>query len=92
MSLGSTIGDLQDKITTREFDLWCQYRNKYGPLDPVRKYDRGFALLSSLLANAHGGKTVPNDFLPYGKDKIEEQDEDQFINQLMATGRARKAR
>lgn len=72
--------------------MWCLYRSKYGPLDPVRKYDRGFSLLASLIVNSHGGKTVPNDFLPYGKEIEQEPDEAEFINQLMATGRARKAR
>lgn len=91
MALGSTVGDLQNKMTYMEFDLWCQYRSKYGPLDPVRRFDRGPALVTSMIANVNGGKAVPNDFIPYGKALIEDSEEE-FITQLMATGKARMGR
>lgn len=92
LSLGGTIGELQSKMTGREFDVWCQYRSKYGPLNPVRMYDQGSALVASQINNSHGGKARAFDFMPYGKGQEEVLGEDEFISQLMATGRARVGR
>lgn len=68
-------------MTYAEFILWSQYRAKYGPLNPVRMYDRGFAIVASQVNRSVGGKAVPNDFISYGKD-VEpdiEVDEEGFI-------------
>lgn len=55
-------------MSYEEVSLWIEYRRKFGPLDPVRKYDKGFALVAALINNSHGGKAKPKDFLPYGKE------------------------
>jgi hypothetical protein len=55
-------------MTDREVGLWFSYRHKYGPLSPVRKYDQGAALVCSQINRSNGGKAVPKDFMPYGKD------------------------
>lgn len=72
--------------------MWCQYRYKYGPLNPVRMYDQIGAVIASQINNAHGGKAKPLDFMPYGKKPQDVVDEEDFISQLMATGRAKVAR
>lgn len=90
LSLGGTIGELQERMSYDEFILWTEYRSKYGPLNPVRKYDNGFALIASLISNAHGGKAKPADFLPYGKKKIEEDidvDGEAFTTMLLLGGK-----
>lgn len=58
----------------REYELWCRYRQKYGPLNPVRMYDRAGAMVATQINNAHGGKAKPQDFIPFGNDVNEEQD------------------
>lgn len=73
------MGELQARITYKEFELWLQYRAKYGPLNPVRRYDHGAALVASQINNAHGGKARPVDFMPYGKE-----DEPLSINEFIA--------
>lgn len=71
-------------MTHREFELWCDYRSKYGSLNPVRRYDQGHALVACMVNNAFGGKAKPLDFMPYGKEKPKEQivDGDAFVNLL----------
>lgn len=81
-------------MTYHEFNVWCSYRHKYGPLNPVRMYDQGAALIASQISNTNGMKTKPIDFMPYGKSENTdtEVDEDQFIAALMATGKAKLGR
>lgn len=97
LALGMTVAQVQNTISSRELDLWGRYRKKYGPLNPVRKYDAGAALIASQINNAHGGKARPLDFMPYGRDKVDYDgdtvvDTDQFIEMLKMTGRAEVAR
>lgn len=66
-------------MTLREFTLWERYRGKYGPLSPVRKYDQMGAIVASQINRAHGGKSVPNDFLPYRKVEETIVEADDFI-------------
>lgn len=81
-------------MTIKEVDLWTAYRHKYGPLNPVRMYDHGFAIVASMIANVNGGKSKPLDFMPYGKEIPEEKEmsSDEFISALIATGRAKLGR
>lgn len=69
-------------MTHREFQTWVAYREKYGPLNPVRKYDAGLAVVASQLSNAFGGHTKPSDFMPYGKEPDKEVDAPGFIAAL----------
>lgn len=46
------------------------YRDRYGPINPVRQYDRGSAVVAQLIALANGAKDAQlQDFLPYGVDR-----------------------
>lgn len=72
---GHTVGELQEKITWREYMLWLAYRTKYGPLNPVRKYDLGFAVLNAQLNNMFGGKAKWKDFIFWGKDDKQDDEE-----------------
>lgn len=47
------------------------YRQKYGPMNDVRRYDRPAALIGSILSHAHGGKTKMEDLMPFGKEANE---------------------
>lgn len=80
-----TIGDVVTKISSRELDLWAKYRAKYGPLNPIRKYDQGNAIVAAAINNAHGGKASAKDFMPYlTKDKESDivVDADTFMEML----------
>ena len=63
-------------MSLNEFRVWVDYRNKYGPMNDVRRYDRPAALLGNILSQAHGGKAKMKDFLPWGKDEREPTLED----------------
>lgn len=82
------MAQVQSTMSSRELELWGQYRKKYGPLNPVRKYDAGAALIASQINNAHGGKAKPLDFMVYGKEP--EQDiivnPDEFMSLLAKVG------
>lgn len=74
------------KMGYREYDLWCRYIIKFGPLNPVRRYDQGAALVASQINNAHGGKAKPIDFMPYGKEPLEAPSINDFIASTFGNG------
>lgn len=94
MIIGDTIENLQGNLSEKEVVLWCAYRSKFGPLNPIRKYDGGHAIVASVLANVNGLKKTPADFMPYGKEKEPdiEVDGSKFLELLMGTGNAKRGR
>lgn len=61
-----------------EWVLWNKYFNKYGPLNPVRKYDRSGAILGHMVNHALGGKSKLEDFFPWGvKNSVDNNDDDE---------------
>lgn len=80
-------------MTRREFDVWCAYRHKYGPFNPVRMYDQGHALVANIVHVVNGGKSTPKDFMPYGvkEDDIIVEPE-KFVSLLMASKNAKMGR
>ena len=77
MALGRTIAELQATITPSEINVWLAYRRKFGPMNPVRQFDRPAALMATMMARTMGGsKTAKiHDFMPYGHHVKEEEDE-----------------
>lgn len=69
-----TVAQVQKTMSSRELNLWGSYRKKYGPFNPVRKYDAGAAVIAATINNVYGGKAKPLDFMPYGRDDAEEDD------------------
>lgn len=92
MIMGKSLYEVQSEISSRELNIWSLYRNKYGPLNPVRMYDQGSALVSSQINNSHGGKAKPNDFIFYGKEPEPEMDTATMIDVLINSGKARMGR
>lgn len=74
MALGGTIAELQAKMSLREIHVWLAWRNKYGPMNDVRRHDRGPAILASILSHAHGGKAKPSEFMPFGMVQEDEKE------------------
>lgn len=69
MLLGGTVGELKSKVSWVEFGSWVKYFNKHGRCGPVRRFDRGAALICWKIDHAMGGKTEIHDYIP----KFEEQ-------------------
>ena len=92
MTIGCTIREAQQRISTKEFDVWIRYRQKFGPMNPVRRYDVGPAMIASMIARTHGQRVSALDLIQYGKEpEIEEEvDEDGFIAAL--AGKAKHGR
>lgn len=66
-------------MSLNEFRLWVAYRNKYGPMNDVRRHDAPGAIVASLISQAHGGKAKPKDFMPYGVGEDQEATLDDFV-------------
>lgn len=82
-------------MTFPELQLWCAYREKYGPINPVRMYDTGAAIVASQVTNMMGGnKTTAKDFMPYikGVEESSIDDDEGMLAALMASGRAKIGR
>lgn len=94
MTIGSTIKEAKQRISVNEFRTWIRYREKFGPMNPVRRYDVGPALVASMLSRVHGGKSKPIDFITFGKDAEEEAvvDTAGFLAALASTGRVKHGR
>lgn len=91
LHLGGTIGELQSRMTRREFNLWGKYLAKHGPLNPMRMYDRGAAIIAQQINAAHGGKAKFEDFLlQYGEP--EEDTDAEFAKLLSGGARVLKGR
>ena len=90
MMIGQRIETLQSEMSYREYLTWCAYRNKYGPVNPVRMYDQGSGIVAATLNNAHGGKAKPVDFMPYDPrhkvNDIEDVDAQEFTSLLRKSG------
>ncbi len=61
-------------------------------MNPVRKYDAGAALISSMISRSHGGKAKPLDFMPWGKPEPVELSGEQFVEQLASVKGVRVGR
>lgn len=91
-TIGCTILEAQQRISIKEFEVWIKYRQKYGPMNPVRRYDVGPAVVASMVARANGQRISALDLIQYGKEpEIEEEvDEGAFIAAL--SGKAKYGR
>lgn len=76
--IGDTIENLQSKMGYREYLMWNAYRNKYGPMNPLRMYDQSGAVVASTVANSVGNKTTPKDFMFYMR---KDENEDEFVGE-----------
>lgn len=73
-----------------EFRIWLLYRKKYGPLNPIRKYDQSGAIVASQINNAHGGKANPIDFMPYFEKP--QEDPEKVLAMLLSNPNVKKGR
>jgi hypothetical protein len=65
-------------MSHKEWMDWLGYFSRNGRLDPIRMYDRGYALLSSIVNKALGGTGNMEDFLPY-KPRLKELSLDDVV-------------
>lgn len=72
MAFGRLPSELRASITHWDILKLVAYRDKYGPMNPVRMYDRGPAVIAALTARVNGNSTVKeSDFLPYGHESVD---------------------
>ncbi len=92
MIVGCTIEELQAKISMSEFAIWLAYRRKFGPMNPVRRYDTGSALIASMISRAHGGKATAQDFMPFPVKEPIDDDPDKMVALLLADKTVKRGR
>lgn len=61
-------------------------------MNPIRKYNEGFALVASQVNNMAGGKAKPSDFILYGKEDDIVVSDDEFVTLLKMGGKVGKRR
>lgn len=69
---GRTIAEAKANLTYNEWLSWMAYVEQNGTLNPGLRMERGFALLSTILNNVHGGKADFDDFLPKRGEVVDE--------------------
>ena len=70
---GRSIKEAKSNLSYDEFMSWRRYISKRGSINIGRRLESGFALVSTVLNNVHGGKAKMADFMPYEsreEDKI----------------------
>jgi hypothetical protein len=65
-----------------EVRTWIAYRNKWGPMNDVRRYDLPAARQAAIASVAAGGKATVESFLNYGKDKTQRDTPDDILTNL----------
>lgn len=84
--LGMTLGELGERMTAREFDLWWAYHRSH-PIGDLRD-DLRTGILASTVANFSGktlkpGKTMnPSDFMPTEAKPPEEPDPMEYFGAM----------
>lgn len=79
---GRTVAEAKERMSSVEFDAWCQYIRRNGPLDLGQRIESAAALISFVTNQSAGGKLDYETFLP-----VREIDEEAALEQAMATWR-----
>lgn len=69
---GRTIHEAKLRMSYEEFMAWRAYIYKRGSLNIGLRVERGFALISTVVNRAAGGKAEMEDFMPHA-DKPKEE-------------------
>jgi len=84
--LGGTVGELKARMSAVEFNGWLAYRDKWGPMDLTRRYDRPAALQGHLTRIMNGDKgSKMQDMMPWPIYRSLSEAE-QFARELMGHG------
>lgn len=68
MAFGMLPSEVRTRAKFADLRMFAAYCRRYGPMTPVRMFDRGPAMLATILARVNGNKDVrESDFLPYGR-------------------------
>ncbi len=70
------------KMTHGEYESWCRYRLRHGPMTMDRRYDRPAALLATMWSS----KAKMTDFLPWPQKSARELEAEAIFNELMGGG------
>lgn len=62
---GSSIEEAKENLSADEAARWAEYIRRRGSLNWGMRLERGFALIASILVQAHGGRASMDDFTPH---------------------------
>ncbi len=82
-----TVGEMKARMTSGEMHRWGLYRQKHGPLDLERRYDRPAALAAywHVAMNAKDYRGNLGDFMPWPVKPVLNEAE-RFAMELMGNG------
>jgi hypothetical protein len=63
---------------------WSAYMRRRGPLNVGIRLELGFAMLALKIDHALGGKHVLKDFMPWGKEPVEEDEGEATLEDFMS--------
>jgi hypothetical protein len=90
MALGYTIAELQNRMTVKEVLIWASYREKYGAMNDIRRYDRPAAMLGSIISHANGGKSTMLDLMPFKPEELAKPQTTDFSAFVAGLGKGAK--
>lgn len=69
---GRTIAEAKARVSYDEALKWFDYLERNGTVSLGARIERGFAMLATVINNAHGGKAKMKDFMIFTKQEDDE--------------------
>lgn len=69
---GNTIAQAKSNMSYDEALLWFDYLRRKGTVNLGTRLEWGFALIATVINNAHGGKAKMSDFMPFTQTEDQE--------------------
>lgn len=84
---GNTIAQAKANLTYDEALKWFDYLRQKGTVNLGTRLEWGFALIATVINNAHGGKAKMRDFMPFTRQEDEEASIDAAFLMLKAAAK-----
>lgn len=84
---GNTIAQAKQNLTYDEALKWFDFLNRKGTVNLGSRMEWGFALLATVMSNAHGGKSKMRDFMPFTRQEEEDVSIESAFLMLKAASR-----
>jgi hypothetical protein len=81
---GWTVEEAKERMSWVEARDWAAYTRRRGPLNLGVRLELGFAMLILKIDHALGGKHALKDFMPWGKEPVEEEEGEATLEDFMS--------
>jgi hypothetical protein len=87
LALGGTVGEIRGRMTYAELLSWMEYRERYGPLNPMLRNDAAIARMASAMTGAK-----MEAFMPWPRQRAAEPSFDELVNKIRGVAAHNNAR